>query len=215
MATDTPRAATAPYGPQTPGLRHSVAEDVFGILSGAFVASLGLDLLHSVNAVTGGTAGLSLLLGYATGVPFGLLFFLVNVPFFALAVRVKGWQFTLRSVAAVALASALASVHPFTRLAVPIEPVYAVLTGNLLAGIGLLILFRHRASLGGFNVLALTLHERLGWSAGYVQMALDVAVVLLAFTVVEPSRVLLSAAGAVLLSVVLVLNHKPGRYLGT
>jgi len=215
----TPRAATSPYAEAGVVLRHSAIEDVFGILTGAFIASLGLNLLQAVDAVTGGTAGLALLLSYVLPIPFGVLFFAVNVPFFLLAIRAKGWAFTARSATAVALAAVLASLHPFASLAdtvgLELQPVYAILTGNLLAGVGLLMLFRHRASLGGFNILALTLQERLGWSAGYVQMGLDVAVVLLALTVVAPQTVLLSAAGAVVLSLVLVLNHKPGRYLGT
>ena len=61
---------------------------------------------------------------------------------------------------------------------------------------------------------ALLAQERLGWRAGYVQLGFDVAVVLLALTVVPPAGVLLSAAGAVVLNTVLAMNHRPGRYLG-
>ncbi|MBC7725926.1 MAG: YitT family protein [Burkholderiaceae bacterium] len=196
-------------------VRHSAVEDVLGILTGTIVASFGLFLLKSVGAVTGGTAGLALLLSYAAPIPFGVIFFLVNVPFFVLAVGKKGWSFTLRTMVAVALVSAFASLHPLMVDIDRITPVYAVLFGNLLAGVGLLILFRHRASLGGFNILALLLQEKLGWRAGYVQMALDVAVVLAGFSVVSPQTVALSAAGAVVLNFVLALNHRPGRYLGS
>jgi uncharacterized membrane-anchored protein YitT (DUF2179 family) len=89
-----------------------------------------------------------------------------------------------------------------------------VVAGNLLAGTGLLILFRHGASLGGFNVFALLTQEKLGWRAGYVQMILDVAVVLSSFLVVAPDVVALSALGAVVLNIVLAFNHRPGRYMG-
>jgi uncharacterized membrane-anchored protein YitT (DUF2179 family) len=81
-------------------------------------------------------------------------------------------------------------------------------------GVGLLILFRHGASLGGINILALILQEKVGWRAGYVQMVIDVAIVLFSLTVVSPWVVLVSAAGAVVLNLVLALNHKQGRYLG-
>jgi len=91
---------------------------------------------------------------------------------------------------------------------------YAAVGGNLIAGIGLLIVFRHGASLGGFNIVALVAQERLGWRAGYVQMVLDVLVVVGALTVVAPQNVLLSAVGAVVLNLVLALNHRPGRYTG-
>ena len=55
---------------------------------------------------------------------------------------------------------------------------------------------------------------RFGWRAGYVQMAIDVAIVASALSVVSPGLVLLSAAGGVLLNLVLSVNHRPGRYLG-
>jgi uncharacterized membrane-anchored protein YitT (DUF2179 family) len=196
-------------------VRHSALEDVLGIVTGTFTVSLGLFLLKTSGAVTGGTAGLALLLSYVGGLPFGVLFLAVNVPFFALAVWKKGWDFTLRTITAVALVSGLSALHPIALGDLTVDPLYAALGGNLLAGVGLLILFRHKASLGGFNILALILQERLNWRAGYVQMVLDTTVVLAAFTVVAPASVLLSAVGAVLLNLVLALNHRPGRYLGT
>jgi hypothetical protein len=43
---------------------------------------------------------------------------------------------------------------------------------------------------------------------------LDVGIVLAALALVPPLVVLLSALGAVLLNLILALNHRPGRYLG-
>ena len=203
----------APAVPAAP-LRHNLLEDAFGLLSGTFVASLGLFLLHSAQAVTGGTAGLALLLGYAGGWSFGLLFFLLNLPFFVLAVRHRGLDFALRTLLAIGLVSGFAFLHPLMLPDFRPNAVYATGVGSLLAGVGMLILFRHRASLGGFNTLALVLQDRLGWRAGYVQLACDTAIILAALAVTPPAAVLLSAAGAVLLNLVLALNHRPGRYLG-
>lgn len=138
----------------------------------------------------------------------------VNLPFFALAVWKKGWNLAFRTGAAISLVSAMASLHPAALGALDINPVYGVLGGNLLAGVGLLILFRHKSSLGGFSILALLLQEKLKWRAGYVQMVLDVAIVLASLALVSPLMVLLSAAGATLLNLILALNHRPGRYLG-
>ncbi|WEK15087.1 MAG: YitT family protein [Candidatus Microbacterium phytovorans] len=193
---------------------HSVVEDVLGILTGTFVASFGLHLLHAAHAVTGGTAGLSLLLGYATPWPFWVLFAVINLPFAALAVWKKGWDFTIRTAVSIALVSAFAVVHQAFLPIVEIEPIYAVLAGNLLAGVGVLILFRHRSSVGGVHIIALLLQERLGIRAGWSLMVFDVLVIVAALLVVPWPIVLLSAAGAVLLNLVLALNHRPGRYLG-
>ncbi|MDM7831471.1 YitT family protein [Cellulomonas edaphi] len=197
------------------GAKHSFAEDALGILIGTFVVSLGLFLLRSADAVTGGTAGLALLLAHVAQVPFGVLFALVNLPFLVLAIAKKGWDFSLRTALCIGLVSLLSALHPAMFGGdVTLPAAYAVLAGNTLAGVGLLILFRHRSSLGGFNIVALIAQERLGWRAGYVQMALDCAVVLASFLVVPASTVLLSAAGAVLLNLILAMNHRPGRYLG-
>lgn len=208
-----PATTAGPTASRNP-LRHSFAEDVLGVLTGTFTASLGVFLLKSSGAVTGGTAGLALLLSYVVPLPFGVVFFVLNIPFFGLALWMKGLTFTLRSIASAALLSAFSLLNPLALVVDRLDPVYGVLAGNLLAGIGLLVLFRHRSSLGGFTILALIAQEKFGWRAGYVQMALDVAVVVCAFAVVPPLTVLLSAAGAVLLNLVLALNHRPGRYTG-
>jgi uncharacterized membrane-anchored protein YitT (DUF2179 family) len=205
---------THPIEDAPSGLRHRLVEDVFGLVTGTFVASLGIFLLKSAHAVTGGTAGLSLLLSYATGISFGVLYFLTNLPFLALAVRSKGWDFTLRTLVSIAMVSGFAYLHPLMFPGLQLNPVYATLVGNLLAGVGMLMVFRHRSSLGGLNTLALIVQEKVGWRAGYVQMAMDVTIILVALTVVPPANVLLSAAGAVVLNIVLALNHRPGRYLG-
>lgn len=193
--------------------RHSRGENILGVLTGTLLASLGVYLLHSAHAVTGGTAGLALLLTYALPWSFSTVFLVINLPFFVLAWRRKGPSFTVRSIVAVVLLSGFAHVN-----ALEIGPLhavlpYAVVAGNLLAGVGLLILFRHGSSLGGFTIVALLAQERLGWRAGYVQMVLDVSVVLASVLVVPLTHLAWSAVGAVLLNLVLALNHRPGRYL--
>ena len=193
---------------------HSVAEDVLGILTGTFLASLGLHLLHAAHAVTGGTAGLSLLLGYATAWPFWLLFAVINVPFALLAVWRRGWSFTIRTVISIVLVSAWAPVHAALFPIVQIEPWYGTLAGNLLAGVGVLILFRHRSSIGGINIIGLEVQDRTGFRAGWTMMIFDLVIILSALLVVPWQNVVMSAVGAVLLNLVLALNHRPGRYLG-
>lgn len=192
---------------------HTLLEDALGYVTSIVVTSLGLYLIQSVGAVTGGTAGLSLLVSYWTGLPFEVLFVLVNLPFFGLALSKKGIGFTLRSLGCVIAVSAMTRVHADLLPLEGLDTIYGVVAGNLLVGLGLLVIFRHGASLGGFNVLALLLQERLNLRAGYVQMGLDVSVILLALFVVSPATVLLSAVGAVVLNIILAFNHRPGRYL--
>lgn len=193
---------------------HTLLDDVVGLLTGTFTVSLGLFLLDLSVAVTGGTAGLSLLLGHAVEWPFWALFAVVNLPFAALAVWKRGWAFSLRTAVSVALVSGFSVVIERLLQVESIDPVFGTLAGNLLAGIGLLIVFRHGSSLGGINVVALVIHDATGIRVGWTMMVFDVLIILLALLVVPWPNVLMSAAGAVVLNIVLALNHRPGRYIG-
>lgn len=192
---------------------HSPVEDILAFLSAAILAALGIALFERGGLMTGGTAGLALLVSYRFGIGFGPAFVLVNLPFFALALWRMGWRFTAKTAAAVLLLSAVAEFQrPLLALGA-VQPAWAALVGGLLLGIALLILFRHRGSLGGFNVLVLYLQERFGWRAGWVQLALDAAILLLSLAVVAPWIVAISLIGALALNVTLAVNHRPGRYM--
>src|SRR5690606_5292099 len=137
--------------------KHSLFDDIQGILTGALVVALGILLVKSAGLLTGGAVGLSFLLHYATGANFGLALFLVNLPFYWLALKRMGREFTLKTLATVATVSLLSEGLPRVVSIAAIDPFFAGLAGGLLMGVGMLILFRHRASLGGFNVLVLWL----------------------------------------------------------
>ncbi len=47
--------------------RHSVFDDAQGLVTGVLLVALGLALLRQVGLVTGGTAGIALVLHYASG----------------------------------------------------------------------------------------------------------------------------------------------------
>ena len=88
----------------------------------------------------------------------------------------------------------------------------AVLFG-FLSGSALLALFRHGASLGGVGILALMLQDRLGWRAGWVQLGFDAVLFALAFLVVPPKTVAISFAGALVVNLVIAVNHRRDRYI--
>ncbi len=192
--------------------RHTLFDDLQAGATAIVLVSLGLALLNSAGLMTGGAPGLGLLLSYATGVPLGAALFVVNVPFYALGWRQMGRRFTLKTLAAVSgLSLAVEVVRQV--LTLHASPAYAALAGGVLIGIGLLVMFRHNASFGGINILALYLSKRFGWSAGKVQVAVDVAVLATALLVVDAQRAAWSVLAALVLSAVLIWNHRPGRYL--
>ncbi|MBB2496911.1 YitT family protein [Aquipseudomonas ullengensis] len=195
-------------------VRHPLWEDALALLFGTAMVALGIAFYSHAGLLTGGTVGLAFLTKYLTGWPFGLVFFLLNLPFYALAIWRMGWPFTLRTACAVGLVSLLAELTPRWVVFAELNAFYAAIFGGFAMGLGLLMLFRHRASLGGVNILALYLQERFGVRAGAVQMGVDASIVLASIFVVAPDKVALSVLGAVALNMVLAVNHRAGRYMG-
>ena len=210
--TAAARPTAMPAAAAAPG-RHRPHEDLQALLTGTLFVGLGVVLFNHVGLLSGGTAGLAFLLHYATGVSFSVWFFLINLPFYWLAWRRMGAPFALKTFAAVGLLSLWAFLIPRWISIGALAPGFAAVAGGLLVGAGMLMLFRHRASLGGFNVLVLYLQERFGWRAGHIQMALDCAIVLTAFALREPVQIAWSVLGAVVLNMTLAINHRPGRYM--
>lgn len=197
----------------TPTLRHSKAEDALALLSGTALIALAVALLQHAQLLSGGMAGLAFLLHYATGWGFGPVFFVLNLPFYLLAWRRTDRAFLVKTMLAVALVSFLTELTPHLIGFEAVQPLYAALMGGILLGVGFLILFRHRASLGGVGILAFYLQESRGWRAGHVQMAVDGLILLLALLSSPLLQVALSVAGVVVLNLTLLINHRAGRYI--
>jgi len=192
--------------------KHSNFEDVQALITGTLFVALGVALFKQAGMLTGGTVGIAFLIHYASGLPFGALFFGINLPFYWLAYQRMGLPFMLKTVIAVGMMSVLSELLPRWIQFSALNIWFAAIAGGLLIGAGMLILFRHRASLGGLNVLVLYLQEKKGWRAGYVQAALDALILLASLAFVPPDRVALSLLGMAAINAALVVNHRPGRY---
>jgi len=191
---------------------HRLVEDVVALLIGSLALSFGLMLLKDVGGVSGGIAGIAFLVNYSTGWPFGLVFFLINLPFYALAIVRMGWPFTIKTFAVVGLISVLTSFHAANITIEHITPFYACALGGMFMGLAFLALFRHGASAGGLGIFVFYLQDRFGVSAGVVQLCFDAVIVLCALFVADVPTVLASVLGVVVLNVILAMNHRPGRY---
>lgn len=192
---------------------YTAVEDAQGLLVASAEAALGIHLLRAAGLVTGGTAGFALVLSYLGGWSFGLVFFIINIPFFALAFYARGASFFVKSLATVSLVSVMAeALKPMLEIGYIHPGVAAVLFG-VSAGVGLLGLFRHSGSLGGMSIIALILQDRFGFRAGYTQLIHDGLLFAFAAFVLPPERVAWSLLGAVVLNAVIAFNHRRDWYV--
>ncbi len=199
--------------PDSAAPRHSLGEDVFAIFSGTLLISFAVVLFKQAGLLTGGTSGIAFLAYYLAAIPFGLAFFVINLPFYVLALLRMGWRFTVKTFCAVALVSAMSETHGHFIAIGTLQPFYAAILGGLMLGMGFIVLFRHQASLGGINILALYLQDKYGLRAGKFQMGVDLAVLAASFFVIDWPLLLASILGSVIMNLVLWVNHRRDRYV--
>lgn len=195
-----------------PITHHTLSEDIQGIAFGSFMASVGVLLLTHLGFVTGQTAGLAILISYATGWAFGPVFFVINLPFYWLGWKRFGRTFVIKSFAAVALLSALTIWLPPLMQFGPVHPMVGAILFGCLTGAGLLALFRHGSSLGGIGILGLYVQDATGFRAGWVQMLFDAGLFVIAFALRDWQTVGWSALGALVVNLVIAVNHRRDRY---
>lgn len=197
-----------------PEIRHSLSEDIQALLIAPLFVAFAVLLFRQAGLLTGGTVGIAFLIHYSSGWPMGAVVFIINLPFYVFAVRAMGWPFAIKTFAAVSLLAVYTELLPRLIVIGHVEPLFAAVMAGFMAGVGLLILIRHKASLGGVGVLVIHLQNTRGWPAGRLQMAADCLIVGAALLVREPLGVGLSIIGALALNLVIAVNHKAGRYVG-
>ncbi len=196
-------------------LDHSLLEDVMAFLLGTALCAFAVVVLTHLGLITGQTAGLGVLLSYVTGLSFGVVFFVVNLPFYIFAWARMGPRFTIKSFIAVALVSVLTEFMSRNIVFATLDPTLGALLAGATAGMGLIVLFRHGASLGGIGVIGLWLQDRFGIQAGWVQLGFDVVLFAAAlFILPDLALVAWSLLGAVVVNLIIAVNHRKDRYVG-
>lgn len=203
------------FPPKNRPRRHSLLEDVQGLLTGTGMAATGLVVLTHLGLITRQTAGLALLLSYVTGYSFAAMFFMVNLPFYWLGYKRIGGRFVLKTVFSVALVSGFSIWFPTLVAFETLNPYFGVALFGVLTGAGLLAIFRHGASLGGVGILALYIQESTGFRAGFTQLLFDACIFVAAFFILDTRAVLLSMFGAFIVNMIITFNHRKDWYVAT
>ncbi|WP_420144533.1 YitT family protein [Sphingobium sp.] len=204
----------APPPTLPPARPHSLAEDGYAIAIGCAFIAMGLMLLKAANLVTGGMAGIALLLSYLIPWSPAVLFILINIPFFLFAGRAMGLAFGLKTLFANVAIMGVGVAMPTALQIAKVNPVFAALFGGSIIGFGILAIARHGAGVGGVGVVALILQRSRGWNAGRTQLICDSLILIASLPVLTTGQFWLSVLSAIAMDAVLMVNHRPGRYIG-
>ncbi|MBJ7536743.1 YitT family protein [Marinomonas transparens] len=181
------------------------------ILEGCLLVALGLHILNSVGLLITGTAGVGMILMQLTDFSFAQLFFVLNIPFYLLAWRTLGPVFTFRTFISVSLLSALSELMSHY-VEISMNPLLSGILGGLLVGFGLVILFRHNASLGGLTIFSVYLERRFNIHASKTTLVADVCIFIAAFMSLDISSLGYSLVAFLFLSSVVGRYHRPPKW---
>lgn len=196
-----------------PETKHSPLDDAQGLAYGSFMAALSVVVLTHLGFVTGQTAGIALLISYASGWDWAWVFFVVNIPFYWVGWKRFGPAFVAKSLFAVTLTSVLAAILPRYVSFAELNPMLGAVMIGAFTGSGLIALFRHGASLGGIGIVGLYIQDATGFRAGWVQLIVDAAIFAIALFLLNPVAVGWSFLGALVANLTIAINHRRDRYI--
>lgn len=149
------------------------------IAAGGCISALAVNLFYFPNNfLSGGLSGIALIFDYTLEFPTALTIVLLNIPIFILAFFELDFHFTVASF--IGMLSYTFFIHLFRPLIgslyIPDE-ILASIFGGVLNGIGLGIIFKSRASVGGTDVLSLIAKRKWSINLGTTLFTINIVIV--------------------------------------
>jgi len=168
-------------------LSKTEARDYTFILAGMAIYAIGFTVFilpHQI--VTGGMAGFSTLIYFATGetIPVWVTMLVANMALLMIGYRVLGHTFIIRTIFGAAILSfMIGSIEGIFTSRPPIvtDPTMSVLMGAVICGIGIGTYYRHKGSTGGTDTVAAIMEKVSNISIGRTMVVIDVTIVTASF----------------------------------
>lgn len=161
--------------------RYRNLRDYLIITAAMVVASLGWCAFLLPHQITiGGIAGISSVVLWAFHLPVQYTFFALNACLLAVALKVLGWKFCIRTIWAVIVFTAGTTLFQDMMVGEKFfddEPFLACVVGGVLLGTGMGAALQCGASTGGSDVIASMINKYRDYSLGHVIMACDICVI--------------------------------------
>ncbi len=146
---------------------------------GLFINALGWTAFLIPTEVTGGgVTGASTILFFATGIPVGITFLVINVFLIAIAIRILGASFGLKTILGVVLLAVfLSGLQQVITEPLVSDAFMSTVIGAILAGAGVGIVFTQGGSTGGTDIIAMIINKYRNISPGRVILYFDVFII--------------------------------------
>ena len=136
------------------------------------------------NLVGGGVSGFASILMYATGIPMGVTYFVLNILLLLIGTKILGTGFGGKTIYAIVATSVLLSLMPNL---IPMEFIHdfavsngkmiCTLLGGVIAGVGIGLTMSQGGSTGGTDIIALVWCKFHPSSPGRVILIIDIGII--------------------------------------
>ena len=162
-------------------------KDYFNITLGLMLYTFGFTVfLLPYQIVTGGVTGLAAVIYYGTGIPIYLSYFVINVILLALALKILGLKFMLKTIYAIFMLSFMLAVAQdwatgpngeLTQVLGEGQDFMSLVIGCCCTGLSLAIVFLNNGSTGGTDIIAAVVNKYHNISLGRVLIFVDFIIV--------------------------------------
>ena len=157
----------------------SVIKDYSIMLVGLILYVLSWNLFLIPSQITGGgISGLAAVIFYSTKIPMGITYFAINVVLIAIALKVLGSNFGVKTVFnMVALTLLFAIPQDLFPGALIKDNFLAAVLGGMMGGVGIGIVFSRGGSTGGTDIIAMMINKYRNISPGRIILYCDVIII--------------------------------------
>ena len=175
--------------------------EYLAIALGAAIMAIGIGIfLVDAKVVPGGVSGLSMSIHYLTGLPVGLMIWVLNIPLYLWGIKELGKEFGVRTFFGFTLNSFFidffrGDVPGFSNIRLQETAtiinlqqndfMFLILIGAALLGVGLGIVFKFRGTTAGSDIVAAIMQKRFGTKPGMAIMITDFFVILTAGFIID------------------------------
>ncbi|MCX6304837.1 MAG: YitT family protein [Bacteroidetes bacterium] len=157
------------------------------IITGAFILATSFVLfITPYKIVPGGVYGISIVMHYLLGTPVGLVALCFDIPLTLLGIKFLGPRFGMKTVVGFSLTALFTDTLTFFWGFEPLVKGDALLSsifGGVLAGLGLGLIFKAKATSGGSDIIAMIIAKYTRLPMGLLMIYVDSAIVLVGLLV--------------------------------
>lgn len=160
---------------------HAVVKDYLIITLGLFIYLFSyFGFIYSHEITSGGLAGISSVISWGLNIPFSIPYNIINFTLLAIALKVLGWRFSVKTIYSVLVLGISTSsiekyILPSLRDSLPLQhdPALAMILGSILIGVSLGMVFSVNGSTGGTDIVATIINKYRQVSIGRALIYID------------------------------------------